>query len=192
MPKRAIRQELLARRKQLEPSACHHLSLQAQRRLIDTDCFKKAQVLALYSPINNEVQTGLLFTAACVEGKRVCYPRIKGECLEFLEVSSPQDLAPGGFGVAEPQIGKQLPIDAVDLLIVPGVAFDRAGHRLGYGKGFYDRELVRVSTAAVSVGLCYDFQLCELLPCESHDRPVQFLATEIEFIPCRPLATGSP
>ncbi len=192
MPKRTIRQELLARRNQLEATDCHYLSLQAQRRLIDSDCFKKAQVLALYSPIRNEVQTGLLFDAARVEGKRVCYPRIQSECLEFLEVASPQELAPGCFGVAEPQIGKPLPIDAVDLLVVPGVAFDRVGHRLGYGKGFYDRELARVSTAAVSVGLCYDFQLCERLPRESHDRPVQFLATDLEFIPCHPMVAGSP
>ena len=192
MPKRAIRQELLARRKQLEAADYYQLSLQAQQQLIDSDCFKGARVLALYSPINNEVQTRLLFTVARVEGKRVCYPRIKSERLEFLEVTSPHELVPGCFGVAEPQTGKPLPVTEVDLLVVPGVAFDRAGHRLGYGKGFYDRELARVSTVAVSVGLCFDFQLCERLPRQSHDQPVQFIATEAEFIPCPLMVAGSP
>ena len=184
MPKHAIRQDLLARRKQLEPTECLDLGLLAQQRLIDSDCFALAQVVALYSPINNEVQTGQLFAAARAEGKRVCYPRIKAETLEFLEVSIPGSLAAGSFGVAEPQSGRVLPIAELDLIVVPGVAFDRTGHRLGYGKGYYDRELVRVTTAVVSIGLCFDFQLCEKLPRESHDQPVHYLVTEKEFIPC--------
>ena len=192
MPKHAIRQEMLARRKQIEAATCDQLSLQAQQQLIESDCFNVARVLALYSSINNEVQTDLLFAAARAEGKRVCYPRIKSEELEFVEVVAPGALVSGRFGVAEPQSGQSVPVAEVDLIVVPGVAFDRVGHRLGYGKGFYDRELARASNTAVSVGLCFDFQLCERLPRESHDQPVQFLATEASFISCRRLVAGSP
>ena len=192
MPKHAIRQELLARRKQLKASQCHLWGLQAQQRLIASDCFKTARVLALYSPINNEVQTDLLFAAACAAGKRICYPRVRAQQLEFVEVVSAADLVTGRFGVAEPQSGEPLPVAEVDLIVVPGVAFDRAGHRLGYGKGFYDRELARATTTAASVGLCFGFQLCERLPRESHDQPVQYLVSETEFIPCHLRVTGSP
>ncbi|HEY5672964.1 MAG TPA: 5-formyltetrahydrofolate cyclo-ligase [Malonomonas sp.] len=192
MPKHVIRQELLTRRKQLGVAEHRHLSQQAQRRLIESDCFKAARTLALYSAINNEVQTELLFAAAVAEGKRVSYPRVRSTVLEFVEVVSLPHLQLGSFGVAEPQRGELLPVTEIDLLVVPGVAFDRSGHRLGYGKGFYDRELARVSSAAVSVGLCFDFQLCGRLPSESHDQPVRFIATETQFIPCRPLGAGSP
>jgi len=192
MPKHVIRQELLTRRKQLGFAEHQHWSLQAQQRLIDSDCFKAARTLALYSAINSEVQTALLFAAACTDGKRVCYPRIRSGALEFVAVAAEQNLQPGCFGVAEPQNGDPLPVAEIDLLVVPGVAFDRTGHRLGYGKGFYDRELGRVSASAVSVGLCFEFQLCDRLPHEPHDQPVHFLATEVEFIPCHPVGAGSP
>jgi 5-formyltetrahydrofolate cyclo-ligase len=192
MPKHAIRQELLLRRKRLDAAEQLHWSLQAQQRLVDSDCFKAAQVLALYSPINNEVQTALLFEVAHCQGKRVCYPRVRSESLEFIEVTVVQELRRGCFGVAEPKNGEPLPVAEIDLLVVPGVAFDRTGHRLGYGKGFYDRGLTRVATVAISVGLCFGFQLCDRLPHESHDQPVRFVVTETEFLSCHPLVAGSP
>jgi len=192
MTKHVIRQELLARRNLLAETECRLWSQQAQQRLIDSDCFKAAQVLALYSPINNEVQTALLFDAAGAVRKRVCYPRTHSESLEFVEVAELQALKAGRFGVAEPQTGVPLPVTEIDLLVVPGVAFDRTGHRLGYGKGFYDRELERVTNTTISVGLCFGFQLCARLPREAHDQPVQFVVTESEFLSCRPLGAGSP
>lgn len=192
MPKRAVRQRLLNHRKQLQVVECHPLGLQAQQHLIRAECFRDARVVALYSPINNEVATESLFSAARAAGKQICYPRVADQVLEFVEVTSLQLLRPARFGVAEPEAGRLISVDAVDLIVVPGVAFDRAGHRLGYGKGFYDRELARVSAAATSVGLCYGFQVCDRLPREAHDRPVQFLATETEFIPCHSAVTGSP
>lgn len=192
MPKHALRQEFLTRRKQLGCAAQQHLSLQAQQRLIASGYYQSARTLALYSPINSEVQTALLFASARAQGKRVCYPRLRSAALEFVEVTEVQQLSAGKFGVAEPQTGEPLALAEIELLVVPGVAFDRTGHRLGYGKGYYDRELARATTATISVGLCFDFQLCARLPHETHDQPVQFVVTDLEFIPCRPLAEGSP
>ncbi len=192
MQKQATRQRLLNQRKQLESSVWVQSSALAQRQLINSSRFQQAKAVALYSPINNEVQTELLFVAAKAQGKRVCYPRVRGEALDFMQIETLDDLQHGSFGVPEPSVGNDCRIEELDLIVVPGVAFDRSGFRLGYGKGFYDRELSRVSDSTDSVGLCFEFQLCEPLPREAHDRPVRYLATETRLIPCDKVVAGSP
>jgi 5-formyltetrahydrofolate cyclo-ligase len=184
MAKNSLRQTLLARRKRLEVETCRALSRQLQQQLIATSCFQQASSLALYSPINNEVQTSDLLKAALQTGKRVYYPRVSGERLQFCRVNSAADLSPGAFGVAEPIAAPDTVVEQLDLIVVPGVAFDRSGYRLGYGKGFYDRELARVPAATLSVGLCFEFQLCPAVPHEAHDRPVRLVVTEHQIIPC--------
>lgn len=192
MGKHAIRQQLLARRKQLATAEAQSLGHSVQQRLIGSECFSRAKTLALYSPVNNEVQTDQLLSAALLQGQRVCYPRVCGDALKFVAVTSVESLLPGAFGVAEPQGGSLVPVDGIDLVVVPGIAFDLAGHRLGYGKGFYDRELSRFEQAAVSVGLCYDFQLCAVLPVEGHDQALDYIVTEKRLIPCHKNVAGSP
>lgn len=191
MVKHTIRQQLLVQRKQLDEKNCQDLSLRIQQSLIDADCFSRAETLALYSPINNEVRTDHLLAVARQSGKQVCYPRVCGEALQFVQVVSVAELAPGAFGVAEPKSGGIVPVGEIDLVVVPGVAFDLNGYRLGYGKGFYDRELSRVTQKTASVGLCYEFQLCEELPVEEHDQQLDYIATEMQLIPCRKNAAGS-
>jgi len=184
MAKIRLRQAMLARRKQLDAGIYCNLSDRIQQKLIDESCFQQARSLALYSPINNEVQTEALLVTALRDGKQVYYPRVAGEQLQFCQVTSSADLAPGTFGVAEPVAQQDSIAEHLDLIIVPGVAFDRDGYRLGYGKGFYDRELARVPKVTRSVGLCFEFQLCPELPHEAHDRPVSLVVTEKRIIPC--------
>ncbi len=190
MEKQVTRQQLLSRRKQLTETTCLESSRQIQQRMIESDLFSSATTLALYSPVNNEVRTRLLHDCAVEQGKQVCYPRVVGESLQFVAIDSLELLQPGSFRVAEPVSGDALDVGMIDLLVVPGVAFDREGFRLGYGKGFYDRELSRVATATVSVGLCFDFQLCDRLPVEAHDQRLDYLVTETQFIPCGKDAAG--
>jgi len=190
MEKHIIRQQLLARRRRLDEAACRDLSLQIQQRLIDSDCFSRAATLALYSPVHNEVRTDRLLRVAQTLGKRICYPRVCGEQLRFVAIGSAADLQSGTFGVAEPTSGPVLSVEQIDLIVVPGVAFDRSGFRLGYGKGFYDRELSRKGCDAISVGLCYGFQICPTLPIEAHDQALDFLAMETQLIPCHKDVAG--
>lgn len=190
MDKKAIRQRLLRQRKQLTALTCRTLSQKIQQNLVAADCFSCSRTLALYSPINNEVRTDLLFLTARNDGKRVCFPRVCGERLQFVLVDSAEDLSAGTFGVCEPVAGALVAAEEIDLLVVPGVAFDRSGHRLGYGKGFYDRELAACADSVSAVGLGYEFQLCQRLPAEEHDQPLDFIATETALIPCRKEATG--
>lgn len=185
MGKESVRKNFLDCRRQLDLSIYSDLSQRAQRQLIDSELFFRAKSLALYSPINNEVATEQIFLAARGQGKQVCYPRVVGEKLEFLEVGAINSLVLGAFGVAEPEIGRKISVAELDLLIVPGVAFDMRGHRLGYGGGFYDRQLTEISKTTISVGLCFETQLCDLLPTEEHDQALDYIVTETKFIPCR-------
>ena len=184
MGKKNIRKQFLECRKQLDLLTYFRLSQQVQRRLIDSEYFAKAKTLALYDPINNEVATGQIFAAAQELEKRVYYPRVAGDDLEFIEVHTTDELVPGAFGVAEPVSGEMISVAELDLIVVPGVAFDLRGHRLGYGRGFYDRQLAERSVATVAVGLCFEMQLCDLLPSENHDQALDYVATETRFIPC--------
>ncbi|MCK4503327.1 MAG: 5-formyltetrahydrofolate cyclo-ligase [Desulfuromonadales bacterium] len=185
MGKQLIRKQFLDSRKQLDRTTSHRLSLEAQQRLIGSELFIRAQSLALYSPINNEVATDQIHAFARECGKRIYYPRVVGEKLEFIEIDCVAQLAPGAFGVAEPIGETELSGAKFDLIIVPGIAFDLHGHRLGYGRGFYDRQLAEKSPKTVTIGLCFEMQLCERLPTETHDQPLDYVVTETRYISCQ-------
>lgn len=185
MKKSELRQQILALRRDMEPQLHYEQSVLAQKVLVCSEPFKRARYLALYSSVNKEVATQDLFTAAVDTGKQVFYPRVKGQTLQFYAVNDLAELTTGCFGVLEPTSGAVINPQGLDLIVVPGVAFDFEGRRLGYGKGFYDRFLVLTSCDCVSVGLGFDFQLSKRLPDEQHDQKVSFLATESGFISCR-------
>ncbi len=178
MPKKAIREQMLARRKHQAAETCLALSLKIQERFLSTPEYTNAGAIALYSPVFNEVFTEEIFTLACWDGKQVSYPRVRGDLLEFVRVSALTDLAPGAFGILEPTGAGTVSVAELDLLVVPGVAFDAGGFRLGYGKGFYDRVLHRCESRGVLCGLCFDFQRLEALPSETHDIGMDLLITE--------------
>ncbi len=189
MPKRSIRSDLLARRKHLAVETCLSYSLQIQQRLLQSVEFQSATVIALYSPVLNEVFTEQLFCAACVAGKLIAYPRVRGNDLEFVRVAEAADLVPGSFGVLEPTGRQLLSPAAFDMVVVPGVGFDRQGGRLGYGKGFYDRAMHFLQRPGCLVGLCFELQLLERLPAESHDVHMDIIITEkgrYDFVSCPP------
>ncbi|MDA3903486.1 MAG: 5-formyltetrahydrofolate cyclo-ligase [Desulfuromusa sp.] len=185
MGKKSIRKQFLDCRKQLDLQTYAHLSQQVQQQLAGSECFIRARTLALYSPINNEVATEQIFTVATQLNKQIYFSRVAGEELDFFEVNTINELVPGAFGVAEPVSGKKISVAELDLIVVPGVAFDLLGGRLGYGRGFYDRLLAGKLSSTVSVGFCFESQLCDLLPTEAHDQGLDFIATETKFIPCR-------
>lgn len=178
MPKQSIREEMLARRKGLASTTCLGLSLRIQERVLTLPEFVAAGCLALYSPLLNEVFTEKIFEVSRRLGKKVAYPRVCDSTLEFIEVSDRGELQPGAYGILEPKGFRVMPLDSLDLLIVPGVAFDLSGHRLGYGKGFYDRVLHRRAGHALLVGLCFEQQLIDALPAETHDVRMDRVITE--------------
>ena len=178
MPKQTLRRQLLRQRRQLQPEAVFSLGQRIQHRLLQEEAFTQAETLMLYSPIQNEVATDLILRAALRHDRTVVYPRVRGEALDLVRVGSPADLKPGAFGVLEPEGDRSHSVDQIDLILVPGVGFDRRGYRLGFGKGFYDRLLEGSGFNGVTIGLCYGFQLVKELPVEPHDMPVDCVITE--------------
>jgi len=179
MPKLMLRDRLLQQRQSLPPEVCLEWSLRAQQRLCDTPEFSAAQTLALYCPIRNEVFTERIYAAAREAGKRVIYPRMRGETLEFVRVDTLQALVPGRMGVLEPAAGEAMTPHVLDLMVLPGVGFDQDGHRLGYGRGFYDRYLGSLSRRPLLAGLGFEAQVVDRLPRDPHDVRLDLLVTEM-------------
>ena len=145
--------------------------------------FWQAAVVALYAPIQQEIDTTVLFAAARAAGKQVLYPQVRDGQLQFRPVTDLQQLVSGAYGIPEPGLAHSLmPLDQVDLIVVPGVAFDLQGHRIGFGKGYYDRCLRQRARHTALVGLCHDFQLVERVPVEGHDISMQYIVTEHRLI----------
>lgn len=181
MSKNAIRKRILSRRDALSPAAIASLSEEVADRLLATDSYAAATTLALYCAIRSEVATAKIFAAALQAGKLVLYPRTVGETLEFVAVESLEALDASRFGIFEPLFGTPVPLAQINLIVLPGVAFDEKGIRLGYGLGCYDRVLA-APTRPTLVGLAYDFQVVPTLPREEHDIPVNFIVTERKIL----------
>ena len=132
--------------------------------------------------VDLELQAAM--SRALAEGKRVVLPRVKGKELELLEINNfDGDVAPGAWGIPEPEKGTAVELGSIDLVIVPGAAFDSRGHRIGYGGGFYDRMLPRYS--GMTVALAFELQIVPEVPVDPHDIPVRKIVTEKRVIDCR-------
>jgi len=182
MPKRPIREKLLAARRHCSAETCLSLSLLIQRRFLGGAAYRQAGCVSLYSPCLNEVQTELVARHCLADGKRLAYPRTVGGALQFVEVSGPEELVPGAFGIPAPVGERVLSLVELDLVVMPGVAFDAAGHRLGYGKGYYDRTLAGCPATLERIGFAYEFQLVERLPAADHDCRLTQLVTELRTL----------
>lgn len=145
-------------------------------RILGLEDYRKARTMALYWSLPGEVATHELVRRALTD-KRVVLPVVTGESMHFAVVAPDMsNLVEGAFGVMEPRVGEVCPPEEIDFMLVPGMAFDREGGRLGHGKGYYDRyfELYK----GVTVGVCFDFQMVDRVPCEPFDRRVDMVVSE--------------
>lgn len=179
--KAALRARMRQCRSALAADASRHAALSAalQRRLLDSDIWRKSRTVMLYCAVRGEVDTSLLLAEAWAKGKTVLLPRCRpGEPgrMDFAACSGPDGLVPAGMGIPEPTGPACPPEETQDALIVtPGLAFDRQGYRLGYGGGYYDRLL---DGRRPSVGLVFAAHLLDRVPREPWDRPVDGLCSE--------------
>ena len=180
---------MLSRRRGLGHDSWRASSTAAQLKLLSLDEYVRAECVALYAPAHNETDTALILADAFQAGKRVLYPAVCGHHMVFRRVEHVEALQEGTFGILEPcPTGTDHQADEADLIVMPGVAFDQSGHRIGYGKGFYDRFLHHPGCTAHLIGLCHDFQLVDgALPADSHDIPMELVVTETRIIRTRAL-----
>ncbi len=181
--KKEIRMKVLTRRRAMPPEEAEARSEAVVRRLWESGLLEGRDLVALYAAADNEVQTRALFEELGNNGVRVAMPRVRGRGpeIDFFEVSEWDSMKPSPLKIPEPQEGPE-PVrpEEFDLVLVPGVAFDRHGGRLGYGMGCYDRVLENVRPGTPLVGVGYDFQIIERVPVETHDVPLTVIVCESE------------
>lgn len=155
-------------------------------RVIALSDYPRIRHIACYVSSGREVDTHAFICRAIADGKQVAVPvvRSKGQ-MDFQWIASLEDLKPARFGLLAPlpDVAKIALPDAFEWVITPGLAFDRCGHRVGMGQGYYDRFLAR--TRAVRIGLAYAFQVVNALSAEWHDIPMDLIVTEREVIRCQ-------
>ena len=175
--KEKLRQILKEKRGKLSDAEVAQLSLDIFGRVSRSKEFESAKNILLYFSKEKEVQTRALFELCLDLGKKVYAPKVSGKEMEIFRVKTWEDLEMGSFGVLEPKDECEAGnVRQLDLIFVPGLGFDLAGNRLGYGKAYYDRFLK--DSSAFKVGLCYELQILDEIPTEKHDVSMDGIATE--------------
>lgn len=188
MDKNVIRQRLLEQRSGLSGQEVSSKSRDIVEGLLELEKWQQAQEVLLYWPIKNEVDVRPLLIDAWERGKKLfmpCCRRDEPGIMDFGVVQAQRDLLSGSFGIKEPCRQKCEFPDVVspDIVIVPGVGFDRNGYRIGFGGGYYDRFLARPQRDGfLAVGVCYSFQLVDGFPIEPWDQSMGLVCTDKEMI----------
>lgn len=188
--KKEIRLEALKRRDSLTAEQRKAYSGRIVEKLINLPCYQEAEAVLTYISFRSEVDTFPLLERAFADGKAVFAPKVCGKEMDFYRIFSVEDLTAGYRGIQEPKDGLPLlrlkaegcePDLSPLLLCMPGAAFDRARHRIGYGGGFYDgylHRLVQAGAAFTTAALAYDCQIFEKIPWEAHDVCPERIVTE--------------
>ena len=183
--KHHFRKEMKAALATMTPQEVADRSVHACQRIMDLPEFQQAQKVMLYIPMPSEVDTTAVACAAWQAGKTVLDPMVDWDIEEMIAVrcnSFDHDIVRGPYGLREPAGSVPFPPEEIDFIVVPALAYDRTGRRLGRGGGFYDRFLAHSKLTAVPCGLAFGVQVIEHVPAAAHDRPVKLLVTDAETL----------
>lgn len=171
MNKDKLRKEMINKRKSIINK--EELSKAIINQITNLDIYKKSKLIALYKSLNSEVDTSLLIDEALKE-KIVLLPKIVNNKIEFIEINEETEYLKSDFGVLEP-LG-EIYHDEIDLIIVPGVSFDKECNRLGFGMGYYDNYLKDKNI--YKIGICFNEQIVDKLPHNKFDIKMDMVITE--------------
>ena len=174
LDKKALRKEIGLKKRAMTAAQIEDYSRDLAGRLYETEFYKEARSLYCYLPYNQEVRTWPILARAKADGKRVAVPKVYGDEMKFLWLDDFNQVAEGAYTIPEPVFDEPVADDETALIIMPGLAFDPKGHRVGYGGGFYDKYL-EAHPRHKLVALCYPFQLFDQLDVEDHDVPVDLV-----------------
>ncbi len=187
--KKALRATLRERLQAIDAQELRRAGAAAADRLIATEAFRAAEGIMIFLPLKYEVDARPIAVRAWQMGMTVTVPLVSHEqrhmiAVEINSLSEPMDT--DRYGVQTPAHGRPIPVNLIDLVVVPGLAFDRQGHRLGRGGGFYDRFLAQADFDGTACGLVLDQQLVDHVPTNGHDVALDLLVTDqrlLEFAP---------
>jgi 5-formyltetrahydrofolate cyclo-ligase len=156
-------------------------SREVEERLFSLREFKEASTVMFFASFRSEVETGPMIRRALAFGKRIILPKVQGAELALFEIRDlDKDVSPGAWGIPEPHGTRPVRLDEIDLILVPGAAFDCRGNRLGYGAGFYDKLLA--TFRKMTVALAFEAQVVPQVPADLHDILIRKIITERRVI----------
>ena len=171
MDKKALRAEIRTKKRAMTAQEIEEKSAALAKAFYETAEYKNAKTIYGYLPYNQEVRTTQMLAHALADGKQVAVPKVYGDEMKFILLSDLGQVSKGYAGIPEPIADGPVAADPTALVLMPGLAFDPEGHRLGYGGGFYDKFLA-AEPDHPTLALCYDFQMLPHLDTESYDIPV--------------------
>jgi len=184
--KNSIRKEILKKRDDIPQNIKNDKNEIIKKKLFSLHEFINAEVIFFYASFRSEVETHTMIKESLGMGKRVVLPKvlIDGHRVKLYEIQDINELSPGHMGIPEPSFSNaySLSIDEVNIIIIPGVAFDYSGNRLGYGGGYYDMLLAQRKMKAPIIALAYEEQLVDEIPSETHDIKIDMIVTDKRVI----------
>ena len=171
MDKKELRRAIRERKRAMTEEEIVSRSAKLGALFTQSDAYKNAKTIYGYLPYNQEVRTVPMLEQALRDGKRVAVPKVYGDEMKFLYLDDLTKVSTGYAGIPEPIADGPVADDETALVLMPGLAFDPQGHRIGYGGGFYDKFLAAEPNHP-TLALCYEFQLLPELDPEEHDIPV--------------------
>ncbi len=187
--KKTLRKEIITKRNNIDVTEKENKDKKILDRFYDSKYYKESKHIFVYISYGSEINTKEIINKAFKDNKKVYVPRteFKTRLMDAVEIKSLDNLIKSSYGALEPS--KEEPYidpNELDLIVVPGLAFDRNGGRMGYGAGFYDRYFKKISkenlSKVIKLALTYDFQLLDEVPMSEQDVPVDYIITEKEFI----------
>ena len=179
--KSEIRTEVLKKRNELPREQCREDSIMIAKRVLSLKKVQKAEIIFLYASYKNEVGTKKLIQKLLSMGKKVALPKVREEEMDFFLIRSWEELVLGYQGILEPDGAGQIVVPTKnDVMLLPGVVFDRKGNRIGYGGGYYDKYLdQQKDNLPCLIGIGYEMQMfSDIIPTEPQDKSLDFVVTE--------------
>ena len=176
--KNELRKIYKLKRREMTVEEVEVKSKKACKHFLESDLYKNADTLMLYMPLGKETDTTDIINCAFSDGKKVAFPvtdEASGDITPCYATAQ-TEFSKGGFSVREPDVKVVAKPEDFDIIIVPGIAFDVQGNRIGFGKGCYDKLLVK--TNALKIGFCYDLQIFDNIPTEEFDIKMDYIITE--------------
>ena len=171
MNKQELRKAIRTRKRAMTEEEIERRSRSLCQKFLESDAYRACRTLYGYLPYNQEVRTVPILAQGLADGKQVAVPKVYGDDMKFIVLTDLTQVSRGYAGIPEPIADEPVAEDETALVLMPGLAFDPQGHRIGYGGGFYDKFLSREPNHP-TLALCYEFQMVEHLETEEFDIPV--------------------